>query len=270
MVDVSLSGSHRPAGVSQEDIEHADPSRQTHDRSADTGGFSNQAKELSPKRRKLLACARSLFARLVHSTSSLANDLARRDRNYSLPCSLGLVWQGMLSIARPAGMDEMFGAYNKAVRGYAQAANLVWLLSLRVDSPSKCVLDQFLSSHSNSARASLPAVPEHSTSIECAPSVSSSVSADEQCFMQHRDCPCPVFNHGNSSHGSHADEDAGDSGHHRTLVHAQDVHEKAAPAAKACLLDWNLTEEQETLLHRYIGHLYQRHEACLHHPNMPC
>jgi hypothetical protein len=41
---------------------------------------------------------------------------------------LPLVWQGMLSFASSAALDEMFGAYASARRGYSQAACLAWLL----------------------------------------------------------------------------------------------------------------------------------------------
>lgn len=42
------------------------------------------------------------------------------------PRLLPMLWQGMLSFASSAALDEMFGAYASARRGYAQAAALAW------------------------------------------------------------------------------------------------------------------------------------------------
>jgi hypothetical protein len=39
-----------------------------------------------------------------------------------------LIWQGLLSFASSAALDEMFGASGRAATGYAQAATLAWLL----------------------------------------------------------------------------------------------------------------------------------------------
>jgi hypothetical protein len=39
-----------------------------------------------------------------------------------------LIWQGLLSYASSAALDEMFGASVRAAAGYAQAAMLGWLL----------------------------------------------------------------------------------------------------------------------------------------------
>ena len=44
------------------------------------------------------------------------------------PRLLPLLWQGMLSFASSAALDEMFGAHASARRGYAQAAALAWAL----------------------------------------------------------------------------------------------------------------------------------------------
>ena len=48
---------------------------------------------------------------------------------FKRPPLLPLVWQGMQSMATSAALDEMFGAFPSAQRGYARAAALAWLLS---------------------------------------------------------------------------------------------------------------------------------------------
>jgi len=215
---------------------------------------------LSPKRQRLLGAARSLFARQLHATAATARDLARRDSALAVPCALGLVWQGMLSLARSAGMDETFGAHARAVRGYAQAATLVWLLAWRDDAPPAHVDRQ---PSLTSARTSLPAVPEHCARSEAQGSVSSSVSVTEECQLHTSTGGGAMAAYQGEQGTAH---DLSDSGHCQTLVDALQsaAHCNApAPPPGPRLLDWDLTVAQQESLQSYLAQLYQRHAACV-------
>lgn len=59
---------------------------------------------------------------------AVLNVLMSLQPSMGLPPLLPLLWQGMLSFASSAALDEMFGAHASAAKGYAKAATLAELL----------------------------------------------------------------------------------------------------------------------------------------------
>ena len=78
-----------------------------------------------------------------------------------LPPVLPLLWQGMVSFASSAALDEMFGAYATARRGYAQAATVAWLLQRNAATPPRADVAGAAAATETAARA---APPDHGVS----------------------------------------------------------------------------------------------------------
>lgn len=204
-----------------------------------------------------------------------------------LPPLLPLLWQGMLSFASSAALDEMFGAHASAAKGYAKAATLAELLQHQaadckvsprgLKSPREPGTQHQGAPASGGTRTtgisggSSPGEVVHPTCIS---------SFEQQVAdMQNPDAQQQMKNH--SAHlrgdeegrGSRLDQSS-DQGHAPSFVTSgsgagglmfpDDLQEnQPGPASQLAGWRWLLDSQQQQQLQGYISTLAKRHAACM-------
>lgn len=201
-----------------------------------------------------------------------------------LPPLLPLLWQGMLSFASSAALDEMFGAHASAAKGYAKAATLAELLQRQAADSKASPRGQAreMGAHQGtqgSAGTRMTGMSGGSSAGEgglpCSPSFDQQVTDPQNTVTQNR-----LRHH--SSHlrrdqevaGSRLDQSS-DQGHAQGslvtsgsgacgLMFPDDLQEnQSGPANQLAGWGWVLDHQQQQQLQAYINTLSKRHSACL-------
>jgi hypothetical protein len=104
-----------------------------------------------------------------------------------LPQVLPLLWQAMSSFASSAALDEMFGAYAAARKGYARAAAMGWLLQRSAVAPGGMDTE---ATHFAIASSSLGSLLEDAgPAAQCTPPDAHAIRSENSHEQQHIE-PC--------------------------------------------------------------------------------
>lgn len=196
-----------------------------------------------------------------------------------LPPLLPLLWQGMLSFASSAALDEMFGAHASAAKGYAKAATLAELLQHQA---ADCKLSP---SGLKSPREQGAQQGARASGGARTPGMSGGSSAGEvvhpTCVSSFEQQVTELRLKSHSSHVRGDEEGAGprldqssDQGHAPSFVTSgsgaggmmfpDDLQENTSgPANQLAGWGWVLDAQQQQQLQGYITTLAKRHTACL-------
>lgn len=198
-----------------------------------------------------------------------------------LPPLLPLLWQGMLSFASSAALDEMFGAHASAAKGYAKAAILAELLQRHSTdakgSTSSHPKDAHTRQHGPQSQHVGPALAPPSaasSSGDVQPPCSSSselLCTDSQRCLGHQsaqlrgDEQAVEVPFEQPTEQGHAQKSPVTSGSALDGMLFPDDMQGSPAAASSQLAGWGwaLDQQQQQQLQGYVKTICVRHAACL-------
>lgn len=185
----------------------------------------------------------------------------------SLPDVVPLVWQGMLSFGGSAALDEMFGAYTSAAKGYCKAAYLAELLRRQSAQVGRSAVDTATAAAFTIASRG-EAISKADTSDRAqtgSPAVAESSAAAEMRFRA-RVLPATGASEiggldweGDGGSVTCGGDDISDE----LLVEAlQHQGGRSSMSGVVHGWEWDLDVEQQRLLREYRETIAKRHAAC--------